>query len=192
MCYRFFSNQRRCLLTAGVVVLCLFGGVWISPGSSVADEKSGDPGQQLAAMAWLAGTWSGDMWGGQFVAYYATPEGGKILSYSELRKGEKVAMYEFERFDVKKGDVWLTPFPRGKQAASFRLTELDAKAKKATFESPKNDFPSRIVYHRKTDGELEITLSAPHHGSDQVEVFALKRHTDAKASPPQKPSGKKK
>ena len=41
---------------------------------SVAPEPP-SPERDLAGMSWLAGSWTGPMWGGQFTAYYSTPEG---------------------------------------------------------------------------------------------------------------------
>lgn len=132
----------------------------------------------VKGLAFLAGTWKGDIWGGKFTAYYTTPEGGKVLSYSELRRGDKLAFHEFEKFDVRDGKVTFAPFPGGKPAKKLHLMSLDAKAKKATFENPKKDFPTRIVYHRVSDTRLVITLSDPHNKSEKKEVFDLTREKD--------------
>ena len=71
--------------------------------------------------------------------------------------------------------VWLQPFPGGKKAGGFRLKELDREARKATFENPEKDYPTRIVYHRKSESELVITLSDPHGESEKVERFELRK-----------------
>ncbi len=129
----------------------------------------------ITSMTWITGDWSGPMWGGTFRAHYASPAAGRLLSESELVKEGRVVHYEFESFRAKGEKVLLTPFPGGKRAATFELTAYDREGKRATFENAKNDFPSRIVYHRAADGRLVITLSAPHHGSDKEETFDLKR-----------------
>jgi len=129
----------------------------------------------LAAMTWLGGTWSGSMWGGTFTAYYSTPEGGKILSYSKLEKEGKIAFHEFELFESSGDKLVLRPHPGGKPAASFQLTAASAADKKVTFENPKNDFPTRLVYHRVADDRLVITLDDPHGDTKKVETFDLKR-----------------
>ena len=130
-----------------------------------------DGGNTVASMGWLAGNWQGPMGDGTFAAHYSTPDGGKILSFSELRKGDRVAFYEFETFETKDGTVLLTPYPGGGKRASFTLTSVEEK--KAVFENPKKDFPTRIVYHRAADDRLLITLSDPHGGSDKVQTFDL-------------------
>jgi hypothetical protein len=142
----------------------------------VAPQERTKAGDDLAAMDFLAGYWSGEMWGGEFHAHYSTPEGGLILSHSRLLKEGKESFYEFEVFGPASDElVWLQPFPGGSKAVGFRLEELDREARKATFEQPDKDFPTRIVYHRQAEDELVITLDDPHGDSDKVEVFALKR-----------------
>lgn len=126
-------------------------------------------------LKWLAGSWEGPMWGGVFRAYYSTPEGGKVLSISELVKEGRISYTEFERFEMRDGKVILTPYPAGNAADSFDLVELDKKGCKAIFENPKKDFPTRILYQRVSDTKLEITLSDPHGGSKKIEKFDLKR-----------------
>lgn len=133
------------------------------------------PKKQIAEMHWLAGTWEGKMWGGTFVAYYCTPDGGKVMSYNKLIKKGAVAFHEFEVFEVENGKVVFHPFPGGKKATSLTLTECDLKAKRVVFENPQKDFPTRIVYHRVADDNLVITLSDPHNDSKRVQKFDLKR-----------------
>lgn len=132
-----------------------------------------EPPRGIASMGWLAGTWEGPMWGGRFVAHYSTPDGGKILSFSELRKGEGAAYYEFEVFQETADGVVFTPYPRGQRKETFRLAS--AEERKAVFDHPGKDFPTRIAYHRVADDRLVITLSDPHGGSDKTETFDLRR-----------------
>ena len=55
------------------------------------------------------------------------------------------------------GAVTLTPHPGGRRAASFKLTALEKD--KATLENPENDFPKKLVYHRRAADSLVITLT---------------------------------
>ncbi len=98
--------------------------------------------EQVEALDWLAGSWSGDMWGGRFHAFYSTPEGGTILSHSRLLKEGQEAFYEFEVFALRDGVVHLQPFPRGAKAVGLRLHSHDAAARTAVFENPAKDYPS--------------------------------------------------
>jgi hypothetical protein len=143
--------------------------------SAGAGSEPAAPAAAISGMGWLAGAWEGPMWGGTFSTYYCTPDGGKIMSYSRLLKGGAVSFHEFEVFEVDGDGVIFRPFPGGKPATPLRLMACDKDARKATFENPDKDFPTRIVYHRAADDRLVITLSDPHHSSDKVEVFDLKR-----------------
>lgn len=138
-------------------------------------EKSGK--DQIASMAWIAGTWEGPMWGGIFQAYYCTPDGGKVMSYNKLLVDGKINYYEFEVFELDdNGDVIFRPFPNGStKARPLMLIECDPKTHKIVFENPKKDYPTRIVYHRVADDRLVISLSDPHGKSKKVETFDLRR-----------------
>ncbi|MHC5064464.1 MAG: DUF6265 family protein [Planctomycetota bacterium] len=135
-----------------------------------------DAGQgAIAEMSFLAGSWQGEAMGGEFHAYYSTPEGGKVLSYSELKHGDEVVFHEFEKFEEREDALVFCPFPGGKPAVELEMTEIDEAEKKVVFENPDKDFPTMMVYQRVADDRLVITLSDPHGESEKVEVFDLKR-----------------
>jgi len=169
-------NRRYILL----VVVFAFTSVWSLALADKPHAKTNktEAEKQIAAMDWMAGTWSGSMWGGTFEAYYTTPEGGRIISHSRLIKNDKEAFYEFEMFEVRDGAVQMAPFPSGKRVVGVTLVDLDSKQRKATFENKNKDYPTRIEYHRVADDQLVITLSDPHGSSDKREVFDLKRKAD--------------
>ena len=126
-------------------------------------------------MDWLAGSWSGPMWGGDFHAYYSGSDGGKILSHSRLLQEGREVFFEFEVFEPRDGVVYMQPFPGGKKATGFPLESHDPKSRKAVFVNPKKDYPTRITYHRVDEDHLVITLDDPHGESGKVEVFELDR-----------------
>lgn len=133
------------------------------------------PEAVIAELDWLAGNWSGDMWGGRFEAFYSTPEGGRVLSHSRLMKDGAVVFYEFEVFEGRDELVHLQPYPGGKPAGGFTLASHDPATRTAVFENPEKDFPTRITYQRVSDDKLVIDLTDPHGGSDKVERFELSR-----------------
>ena len=129
---------------------------------------------KIDSLAWLAGKWSGPMWGGEFIATYNAPAGGKLLSFSELRKQGKAVFYEFEVFEGTDAGLVFTPYPGGQRKETFKLTA--SKGSKAVFENPDKDFPTRIEYHRAEKDRLVITLSGGDGG--KTETFDLKRIGD--------------
>ncbi len=134
------------------------------------------PAGRIDSLAWLAGRWSGATWGGEFVATYNAPAGGKLLGFSELMKGGRAVFYEFEVFLATEEGLALTPYPAGQKKETFKLASSEAE--KAVFENPKKDYPTRIEYHRAAKDRLVITLSDPHGASGKVETFDLKRVGD--------------
>jgi hypothetical protein len=59
---------------------------------------------------------------------------------------------------------------------TFRLAELDSRTRRAAFENPDHDFPTRISYQRVADDRLTILVSGPgEDGTEQVLTYALKR-----------------
>ena len=167
---------RTKLVAASLPVLLALSSA-LAP-SSVDEGERSSPTEVLSGLTWLAGDWSGDMWGGEFHAYYTTPEGGKLISHSRLMHAGEESFYEFEVFEAHEQTVRLQPFPGGKKASSFLLKSHDPKSRRAVFENPENDFPTEIVYHRVADDNLVIKLSDKVHGSDKVQVFDLKRAAD--------------
>ena len=152
------------------MIVVLVAGVLLA--EDVKQPEGPTPEQKLAGLKWMAGSWKGEMWGGEFHAYYSTPEGGRILSYSFLKKNGAQKFYEFEKFDVQKGQVVYIPFPRGSRAKHFLLTESGKL--RAVFDNPKKDFPTRITFERDED-LLQITLSDPFNKSPKKDVFRLHR-----------------
>jgi Domain of unknown function (DUF6265) len=121
------------------------------------------PPAPLESLEWLAGTWEGQAcWEGQadaepFLAVYSTPAGGEVLSLSKSLDGQgRVAFFEFERFHTVDGQVLLTPYPGGQEAASFTLAEQGAEW--VLFTNPDNDWPQSIRYARAEDGGLEVRV----------------------------------
>lgn len=140
----------------------------------------------LATMSWLAGDWVGEMDGGRFDAYYSTPEGGRILSYSTLTKDGKVVFHEFEVFAVSKDTLRLRPHPRAMPAAIFTMQSIEPQRRRAVFQNPHNEFPKRIAYHRVSESRLLITLSdLGAEEGHQEQTFDLRRPA-AKQKPPSK------
>jgi hypothetical protein len=161
----------------GAALLSLAAAVAVPQSQSQAAETAPKVQQPnpIDKLSWLAGSWSGEMWGGRFEAYYSTPEGGKILSHSKLFTDGQEAFFEFELFEQAADMVSLTPFPGGKRADGFELESYDREQRLAVFENPDKDYPTRITYQRVSEDRLEIVLSDPHGGTEKSDRFSLER-----------------
>lgn len=170
---RRLTSLSACLAFA----LFSFPAALLGPQDKTADPVTTrvEPASALERMSWLAGDWSGDAWGGRFHAFYTTPEGGRLLSYSRLEQDGHDTYYEFEVFERRAEGVHLQPFPGGQRADGFELASYDEQGQEAVFENPAKDWPTRISYQRAAADRLVITLSDPHGTSDKVERFDLQR-----------------
>jgi Domain of unknown function (DUF6265) len=140
------------------------------------DRTPGHVDASVQDLAWLEGVWDGQIGGRDFEARYSGPEGGQVLSASKYAKQGVAAGFEFERFEELEGTLVLTPFPEGKSSVTFRLTELDPKARRAVFENLAHDFPTRLSYQRVANNKLTILVSGPgEDGNEQVLTYSLTR-----------------
>jgi hypothetical protein len=128
-------------------------------------------------LAWLEGVWRGRVGGRDFETRYTSPEGGLILSMSKYTANGKAVEFEFEQFDERDGTLMLTPYPQGKvSAVTFRVTDFDSKARRAVFENPEHDFPTKIGYQRVAENSLTILVSGPgKDGKEKVIRYELRR-----------------
>jgi hypothetical protein len=131
----------------------------------------------ISDLPWLEGVWRGRVGSRDFEARYTGPEGGVVLSASKYIAQGKAAGFEFERFEEKDGHVVLTPYPEGKESpATFRLTDFDQKTRRAVFENPEHDFPTKISYQRVAEDSLTILVSGPgKDGKKKVIRYELRR-----------------
>lgn len=151
--------------------------------------QAGDP-PRVADLAFLTGRWEGTLTmvrDGQkgpdkpqrFEANYSTTDGGHLLSTSKAYESDgSTEFFEFELFRDLDGKVVLNPLPGGRAAAQFQLVELDRAGKKASFESPKNDWPKKVTYQRAADDKLVIVAGGPQEGHQMELHIELKRITD--------------
>jgi hypothetical protein len=131
----------------------------------------------ISDIAWLEGVWHGRIGQRDLEARYTGHDGGQILSVTKYWSGGKGAGFEFERFEERDGSVLLTPYPGGESSVSFQLTSLDLKSRRAVFENPAHDFPTKLSYQRVAQDSLTILVSGPgKDGKETVERFVLARH----------------
>lgn len=166
--------MKRALTLTLLVLVCLG-----APRARLAAEEPRGAAKQFAALSWLEGTWESREKGESFRAHYGSPEGGVLLSASKGVQGGQARFFEFEVFRLEGAPgaqrVTLQPYPGGKPAASFVLTESSATERFALFSAPKNPFPSTIRYARAQDDRLVITLKGTQGGKPATVRYELKR-----------------
>lgn len=133
--------------------------------------------RETHSLSFMQGTWAGEAWGGRFTARYASDDHG-VIGYSELTRDGDRAFHEFEVFARSDGLLRLEPFPGGRPAEGLSYIPSASGPRRAVFENPAKDYPTRIVYEA-AGGTMTITLDDPHGGTAKREVFTL-----ARAAPP--------
>jgi len=102
------------------------------------------------ALAWLAGSWSGDDQGTWNEETWTAPSGGLLLAtHRDVRQGKAVA-FEFLRVEAVAGKLTYRAMPGGQPATDFTLLEQGPSC--ATFQRAGKDFPQRVRYWR--EGEV--------------------------------------
>ncbi len=72
--------------------------------------------------------------------------------------------------------MWMllgAPSKGEKKGVPFRMTSLSGK--KAVFENPKNEFPSKMTYQLLADGTLDCVIEGMQKGKRSVERFPFKQ-----------------
>src|SRR5262245_42168960 len=76
---------------------------------------------RLASLGWLEGRWSGPSSeaGATLETVYSSPDAGMIVSASKESRDGRTTMFDFERMEVRRGQVVMTPYPFGKPSVGF-------------------------------------------------------------------------
>lgn len=144
--------------------------MWSIPDTGPVPEQTGP----LSTLSWLAGCWgaegaetgSGEQW--------SLPAGGSMFGTSRTIKNGKVVGYETMRIQFdEEGNVVFTAHPFGQEEASFKLASLSRRD--VVFENPAHDFPQRISYQLRFNGNLLAQVEGKNQGERHVIDFPMKR-----------------
>ncbi len=111
----------------------------------------------LAAVAWLAGTWTGTLGRASIEERWGPATGGAMLATSKTEAGGRMVEFEYLRIVERDGGLVYVAQPGGRPPTELVATAVDATS--ATFENPSHDFPQRIRYALGSDGVLTAEIS---------------------------------
>ena len=94
-----------------------------------------------------------------------------------IRTGGKVSMEKMWIQQTKDGGMeFVADVPHNKEKVSFKLISGGDSSMKFVFENPAHDFPQRVVYQLKADGDsLYARVEGMMNGKLEGEDFAYKR-----------------
>lgn len=128
---------------------------------------------EIRDMAWLAGAWVGTRsTGAPNEERWSPPLGGAMFAVSRsVNTSGRMFAFEYLHIVERDGGLVYIAQPGGKTLTEFVLTELDAK--RAVFDSPRHDYPKRIVYELSAEGGLIATVGQLKSGTPRR--FEFKR-----------------
>ena len=153
--------------------------------SSLIAEPSPPPVPKLADVAWLAGSWRGQVSGGQIEEGW-TPSAGPVMMgmFRMVNAKGQASFYEFQIIEETAEGVGLKikHFNRAMKGqeerekyAGFKLTK--ATPDEATFEANEEDARVTLLYQRLPGGRMEVHFRkvVTSTGKEQKMVFPFER-----------------
>lgn len=131
------------------------------------------PGAKVSDLDWMAGNWIGDSQGLPMEAYYTTSLGGIILGQTKISNGNAVEFFEFEKIEQVNDSLVLQPMPFGQSGVTFDLKEMTSS--RVVFENPQHDFPTRIIYELKANGQLLGRIEGTQNGQSVAQDFLFSK-----------------
>jgi hypothetical protein len=127
----------------------------------------------VAAVAWMAGSWEGTDNGTEMEEVWLPPKGGSMLGlHRDVAKGQMVS-YEFLRIEADgEGLVYLAS-PQGKPVTAFRL--LSSTKTRVVFSNPIHPFPQRVLYWLGEDGRLHARIEGSQGGKAASQEWSWSR-----------------
>jgi hypothetical protein len=103
--------------------------------------------QELAATAFLAGSWGEKKENIETDEMWLAPKGGMMLGVNRTVLTGKKSAFEFMRIEDREGRPVYLASPEGKPPVEFKATE--SSATRLVFENPAHDYPQRVIYWRE-------------------------------------------
>ena len=157
-----YAHQRS-FTRLTVLLLTAFGmpatGLAALPvGDQAVWSKSGDEGDELARLAWMAGSWVMEAGPRRIEEHWTAARGATMFGVSRTIVNGKLREFEFLRI-VRDGETFAyLAQPGGRSpATAFKMTAQEGK--RVVFENPEHDFPTRIEYWLEDDGSLKAVVS---------------------------------
>ena len=133
------------------------------------DEGMLHPTAKIEDAAWIAGSWSGDAFGGTFEEVWSTPSGGTMMGMFKLVKDDKIGFYEILTISEKSNSLVLklkhfnanlTGWEEKDDYLSFPLVKISEK--EVNFEG--------MTFRKKDLDTIEVFLAMKHDDGTISEV----------------------
>ena len=132
--------------------------------------------EDFAPLQKLTGTWMMSLKNGQLFEVWTLTDGNTLTSKSYRVRGSDTASLETVVLSLAENRITYTPTVPNQnqgQPVQFVLTKIDNSG--YSFENPQHDFPKRIIYHIKSEKELEVTIDGETKNGYKKSVYAFTR-----------------
>jgi len=153
----------RCVVTVAVMAL-----------AAAASRANAQAPDDIGRLGWMAGCWELRTATRVMHEQWMAPLGGMMLGMSRTVVADVVREHETTRIEVVGGRAIYRAQPSGQAAAAFPAVALSDTM--AIFANPAHDFPQRIAYHRRADGDsLLARIEGTRAGALRVIDFPMRR-----------------
>ena len=138
--------------------------------------------RSVDALAFMAGTWEADLWGGTFQEHWMAPRAGTLMGAGRHMRDGKTGFFEWFRIAEAADGIEYVVRPADRETVTFRLTE--AGDGWARFTNPAHERQHTIEY-RKVEGGLRGRIAGVRDGKPWEETLAFRPSaaTPATAAP---------
>jgi hypothetical protein len=149
----------RLAVCARVVCLALVAG------ATAQLQAQPAPAPAIAALAWLAGSWSGNDGLDEHEEHWTVPKGGAMVGMHRTVRQGRMVEFEFFRVEEQNGRLVYLSQPGGRGPATpFTLATLDGE--RVVFENRAHDFPQRLIYWKDGDA-LRARIEGSTNGKER-------------------------
>ncbi len=164
------------------IALCAIVVTWAGPASAQSrntehtlklDDPANAPTASIDQVAWLAGSWEGDAFGGRFEEYWAPPSAGTMVGTFKLIMDGQATMYELFLI-VAEGESLVLKLKH----FNADLSAWEEKAEHVSFSLVKLDegvvFFDGLTYRRKGPDLIQVYLALSRDGEVSEEELLYK------------------
>lgn len=147
------------------------------------DEGGARPEATIADIAWLAGSWHAEAFGGQVEDVWSSPSAGTMMGMFKVIEGEAPSFYELQLIVEQEGSLaWLV------KHFSADFTAWEEKAAFVTFPlirmTESSAFFSGLTVRRASTDELRVFLAMDKEdGPVEVEMIYRRQTLDSAYEP---------
>jgi len=127
----------------------------------------------LSQFAFVIGTWSETKGGITTSEHWIAPGGKMLLGVGTTVKSGETLFFEYLRVESREDGIFYIPQPKGNPPTEFRMVEcVDDRV---TFENPRHDFPTRIIYQKINATTLKARIEGKRNVADASDEWLYKK-----------------